>query len=215
MRGRSPRSFMRLAAVLLAAALALLAPLRPAWAHAEFVRSDPAPGSTVDRSPATVTAYFSEEMEPAFSTMTVVDAQGRSVTAGPSHLLEGNQAMQVPLRPDLQPGVYTVRWKNLSTDGHSLSGSFTFRVAPVSGSASGGTGNAAAPAGPASPGTPANPAGSGTSGSPSAPAPSTAAAPPAGGATPARNGGTAVIWAVTGVVAAGAVALAAYRLLRR
>lgn len=194
----------RRAAVAVLAAPLLALPASRAWAHADFVRSDPAPGSTLERAPARVTAYFSEEMEPAFSSMSVVDAQGRDVTAGPSRLTGGNRAMEVALKPGLPPGTYTVRWKNLSTDGHSLSGSFTFRV-----TAGGPAAGAGGPGGTGGTGAGATP-------SPAPPAPS-APQPPAGGtaARPAPAGGGPVLWAVAGLVAAGAVALAVYRLRRR
>ncbi|MDI3317859.1 MAG: copper resistance protein CopC [Bacillota bacterium] len=203
MRGSMHHPRPRLAALLLAVALAAFVPLQAVSAHAHLVRSDPAPGSVLDHSPAAVTATFGEEIEPSFSSMTVVDAGGHPVTSGPSHVLAGNRSMQVPLKPDLPPGVYTVDWQNLSSDGHKLSGSFTFRVASSSAS---GSGSASAGSTPPTGAAPASAGGAGASG---------AGAQPAREAAATRPAGSPVLWAAVGFVAGGVAVFLVDRWLRR
>ena len=61
-------------------ALLLAAPA--ARAHAFLDHATPSVGSTVQRAPAVVRLWFSQELEPAFSTIEVVDQSGRRVDEG-------------------------------------------------------------------------------------------------------------------------------------
>ncbi len=104
----------------------------PALAHANLVRSEPAANSAQPVSPKVVRVWFSEAIEPSFSTLRVVDKSGTAVDQGDAHRL-GNDAtaMEVSLG-NLPDGLYTVVWKNTSTvDGHVLAGSFSFTVGAV------------------------------------------------------------------------------------
>src|SRR6266508_6946952 len=68
--------------LLLAIALALLL-ARPAEAHANLLRSDPAAGALLDRSPPSIRLEFSEELDAAFSQAQLFDSQNRLVEPGP------------------------------------------------------------------------------------------------------------------------------------
>jgi methionine-rich copper-binding protein CopC len=101
-----------------------------AHAHAQLERADPRVGSTVRAAPPVLTLYFSEGVEPAFSSVQVTDAGGHRVDAGKMRVDKGNpQQVQVPLRT-LAPGQYNVRWRVLSVDTHKTEGSFGFEVRP-------------------------------------------------------------------------------------
>lgn len=120
------RKYLTAASVLLLAlGLLLLAPARPAQAHAAFSRSDPAPGSVLPEHTHQVTIWFTEPLEPEFSEIQVLNTQGQQVDSGNSEVLPDDEtAMSVSL-PTLPDGTYTVVWRNVSTvDGHSLRGSF-------------------------------------------------------------------------------------------
>jgi methionine-rich copper-binding protein CopC len=98
-----------------------------AAAHAFLDRADPRVGSTVTAAPHEVALSFTQNLEPAFSTVEVTDSQGRRVDQGtPS--VAGN-VMRVPLQP-IAPGTYRVKWHVLSVDTHSTEGAFTFEVRP-------------------------------------------------------------------------------------
>lgn len=110
-------------------AVTLLAPAA-ALAHAHLDRSMPAKGSNVMPAPTEVTLWFTEALEPKFSSIVVRDAKGAAVQTGPATLAPGNTAqLRVPLKP-LSPGTYKVIWRVLSVDTHRSQGEFSFRVGP-------------------------------------------------------------------------------------
>ncbi|MBI3953812.1 MAG: copper resistance protein CopC [Chloroflexi bacterium] len=119
-----------LAAVALAAVLGVgVGPPLPALAHAGFVSAYPAPGTVLARPPAEVRIWFSEEVEPRFSSIRVLDSTGARADAALAQPYPGDaKALVVPLAP-LGDGIYTIAWQALSAvDGHTTKGSFTFAV---------------------------------------------------------------------------------------
>jgi copper resistance protein C len=108
---------------------ALLLGAGVAWSHAFLERAQPRVGSTVKAAPSQVRVWFTEALEPAFSTLEVVNQSGDRVDRGPARVDAASPAMlQVPLKP-LGPGTYRVKWRVLSVDTHVTEGDFTFRVA--------------------------------------------------------------------------------------
>ena len=94
-------------------------------AHAFLEEADPRVGSTVRAVPREVTLRFTQELEPAFSSVTIIDASGQRVDAGkPS--VSGN-VMRIPLR-EIGAGSYRVTWRVLSVDTHTTEGAFSFGV---------------------------------------------------------------------------------------
>jgi copper resistance protein C len=97
-------------------------------AHAHLDRAQPAVGGTVASAPKQVVLWFSEKLEPAFSSVEVRDAKGAAVHAGKATL---DPATRTQLRVSLKtlpPGTYKVIWRVLSVDTHRTQGDFTFRV---------------------------------------------------------------------------------------
>jgi methionine-rich copper-binding protein CopC len=105
---------------------ALLGPV-PALAHAFLKKADPAVGSTVPASPPTLSLQFTEGVEPLFSTITVLDAQGKPVNLPMPHAEDGGLVLVVA-PPPLPPGIYTVVWHATSVDTHKTEGKFNFTV---------------------------------------------------------------------------------------
>lgn len=98
-----------------------------AFAHAHLDHARPAAGSTVS-APKSVTLWFTESLEPAFSTIEVQDAKGNAVQMGTAAVGPSNRAeLSVSLKP-LAPGTYKVIWRVLSVDTHRTQGDFTFTV---------------------------------------------------------------------------------------
>jgi len=117
---------MGLHAMLVAAALLLGA--GAAWGHAFLDRAEPRVGSTVKSPPSQIRAWFTQDLEPAFSTLEVTNQRGERVDQGPAKVPASSPALlQVPLKP-LSPGTYRVKWRVLSVDTHVTEGDFTFRV---------------------------------------------------------------------------------------
>lgn len=96
-------------------------------AHSLLVGSSPAAGTVVAGSPDRITLSFNNRVEKALSRIRLVDAAGRAhdlavITAdGPAETLTATA-------PLLDPGSYRVNWQVLSTDGHVVRGTYSFRV---------------------------------------------------------------------------------------
>ena len=121
-------------AVPLALCLTLLFPAI-ASAHAILVRSDPAKDSVLSIAPKQVRMWFSEALNPAFSTAVVVNGENKQVDNRNAHVSSSDQTeMDVSLQPNLPPAVYIVIWRTDSAaDGHILRGSFIFSIANADG----------------------------------------------------------------------------------
>lgn len=112
----------------LAGLCAAAAPLWPlaAAAHAFLDHASPPVGSAVRDPPSEVKLTFTQELEPAFSTLAVQDASGKRIDKGDARIAA--DTMQVSL-PRVPPGRYKVTWRALSVDTHVTEGDFTFEVA--------------------------------------------------------------------------------------
>ena len=97
------------------------------FAHAFLDRATPAAGSTV-RTPLKVTLRFSQRLESAFSTVQVLDADGKRIDKDDAALGGGDASVLSVSLPPVTPGRYTVKWRVLSVDTHVTEGDFTFTV---------------------------------------------------------------------------------------
>ncbi len=116
---------MRALITLLSLFVIALAAMPAAQAHAFLDHASPLVGSTVAAAPHEVTLTFTQNLEPAFSSVEVTDASGARVDQGKA-AISGN-TMQIGLKA-LSAGTYRVRWHALSVDTHTTEGSFTFHV---------------------------------------------------------------------------------------
>ena len=105
--------------------LLLLLATGEAAAHAMLDHAEPRVGNKVATAPHEVTLWFTQKLEPAFSTITVTNSAGERVDTGKTRV-SGSQ-MSVSLRPG-GGGTYHVTWRVLSADSHTTDGSFTFQV---------------------------------------------------------------------------------------
>jgi copper resistance protein C len=110
------------------AGLMLLALPTLAWAHAFLDHADPKVGSAVTTAPTEMKAWFTQELEPAFSKLEVQDAQGKEVDKKDTHLDPKDKTLLIVSLPQLAPGTYTVAWHVVSTDTHATQGHFEFTV---------------------------------------------------------------------------------------
>ncbi len=102
-----------------------------AFAHADLASADPAAGATVKTAPTEVSITFTEEVEPKFSTIQVLDAGGKRVDEGAAHTAPDNEKLlSIGLEP-LAPGTYKVIWHaTAADDSHKTKGSYEFTVKP-------------------------------------------------------------------------------------
>jgi copper resistance protein C len=116
---------MRRSSLLPIIPLLLLFATGEATAHAMLDHAEPRVGNKVAAPPREVTLWFTQKLEPAFSSVTVTNAAGERVDSGKTRV-NGTQ-MSVSLRPG-GTGTYHVNWRVLSVDTHTTDGSFTFQV---------------------------------------------------------------------------------------
>ncbi len=182
-----------LAALLIAFGV-VLATATPASAHDELLGSDPAADSSVDALPTQLTLTFSAEIadDEGASVVEVTDAAGASLTDG-TPTVHDNVLTQ-PLT-GAASGAVTVLWKVVSSDGHPISGEFSFTVA-----------GAPAP----EPTQPAEPTPTPTE---TAVAPVQTATPPA--ETAPDESASALPWIIAGVLALALIAAVVYLLVSR
>jgi len=101
-----------------------------AWAHAFLDHAIPTVGGTVHGSPADVKVWFTQELEPAFSSLQVVDQNGAEVDKKDKAIDPTDRTLMKVSLPNLPPGKYKVLWHALSVDTHTTEGTFTFEVVP-------------------------------------------------------------------------------------
>ena len=114
----------------LSVCLVLVLPSLRVSAHAFLDHSDPSVGGKVHSAPATVRIWFTEAIEPAFSSIKVFDTTGKEIDKKDTHLDSGNRSLLEASLPRLGPGTYKVVWRAVSLDTHVTKGDFRFQIAP-------------------------------------------------------------------------------------
>ncbi|UPO75953.1 copper resistance CopC family protein [Arthrobacter sp. Helios] len=128
----------RARAVLLAAALfgalaLFLVAAPPALAHDELVSSTPEDGTVLAEAPTEIELVFSAELMDLGNQVVLADASGANLIE--SEPVLNRETLAQPL-PALEDGEYQVTWRAVSSDGHPITGAFSFTVgAPVSSAA--------------------------------------------------------------------------------
>ena len=110
--------------IAVAAAVAFAA--GPAAAHARLVSATPAPDATV-AAPRTLSLTYTERTVPAFSGFDDDNAAGEKVAIRTSVAEDGKTLTGTLARP-LTAGAYRVDWRIASSDGHRMTGSYSFTV---------------------------------------------------------------------------------------
>jgi methionine-rich copper-binding protein CopC len=183
------------AALLIALGVALGA-ASPAQAHDDLIGSDPAAGAALDALPAQLTLTFSAGIagDEGASVVEVTDAAGTTLADGSPSV--SDNVLTQPLAGEAS-GAVTVLWKVVSSDGHPISGEFSFTVA------------AAAP----TPTETATPAPTETAAPDETPTPSTAPT-----VVPEDSGSDSAAvwpWVLFGLIAAAAAGVVVYLLVAR
>ena len=156
----------------------------------------PAAKAQLTAAPTEVVLHFSEPPVPGGTAIAVKDPEGLSVVAGAA-ALSGSDAT-VALKPLTASGTYTVSYRSVSDDGHTITGTYTFDLALPSPSAS-ETATASASSSPTQP---------------AAPSQSEAVVPGTPSPAPTSSGSGALPW-VIGLGLLAVVALVGWALSRR
>ncbi len=97
-------------------------------AHAILVKSNPAQDASVTSAPEKVELWFNEGVGEEYAALAVIDAAGTRVDAKDAQRGTLDRALLSVTLPRLPEGLYTVRYRVLSADGHVVSGKFNFTV---------------------------------------------------------------------------------------
>jgi methionine-rich copper-binding protein CopC len=114
-----PKSISILATIL------FITPL--AWAHARPKTMIPAADSA-GPAPTKIIVTFSEPVEAKFSSLTVTDEKGVSISKQHSLAEEKDPKTLTLALPSLVPGDYLVHWVSIAPDGHRMEGKYKFIV---------------------------------------------------------------------------------------
>jgi copper transport protein len=126
---------VRRGALIAAVVAAALAAPASAWAHAALLHTTPSASVVLNRPPKQVAMNYSEAVEPRFAIVSITDAAGRRVAAGPPGRSPTNPDTLVTKLKQIGEGWYLVYWRVISADGHPVRGAFTFAVGPNPGPA--------------------------------------------------------------------------------
>lgn len=120
---------MKVKALVTIAAVAFLSAAAPfETLHFGLDRSVPAAGQSVE-SPAGVTLWFTEVPQDNSISIRLVDARGGLVPSSePRQDAEDGTQFQIRPSGSLEPGGYTVAWRGIGQDGHTVRGDFGFTV---------------------------------------------------------------------------------------
>jgi methionine-rich copper-binding protein CopC len=100
----------------------------PVLAHAQLIKAEPARRAVLDKAPTQVRLWFNEEIEGAYTSLSVLNANKKPVTDAKPRVVSDDPKSVVLSLSDLGPGKYTVKFRVLSVDGHVVDSSFDFTV---------------------------------------------------------------------------------------
>jgi methionine-rich copper-binding protein CopC len=107
---------------------ALVSGVASVQAHAYLDHASPLVGSVVKGAPKEVRMWFTQALEPSFTSAELRSSSGAVVGSGRVDPAD-TKAIVIPVH-GLAPGKYKVFWKVLSVDTHRTEGSFGFEVQP-------------------------------------------------------------------------------------
>ena len=195
----SPRRCASALVVLLLLPLLAGATGGTAHAHSSQTGSTPAADARLDEAPSRVTVTFDSPLLDVGAALVVRTADGSDVTAGPPEI--SRNEISVPVRTS-GVGEFTVVYRVVSQDGHTITSTFGFTVI--------GSPDRASQTSPAT--ATGSPAESAASPSPAVPSPAPAPTKAAADEEPAGTGGMPYLLVAAGllgltVIIAGAIAL--------
>lgn len=97
-----------------------------ASAHAYIVNSSPSENESLDDSPTKATIEYNEKIQSGFAVLNVTNSAGEKVDEG-NVTVEG-KTISVDLKANLKNDVYTMEWRVVSADGHSITGLVPFSI---------------------------------------------------------------------------------------
>lgn len=98
-------------------------------AHAYITNSNPSENEILEESPEKVYIEFNEKIQTGFTILNVLNTSGervdqKNIVINP----DTEKSIEVDLKPELPNDIYTVKWRVVSADGHSVSGMIPFSI---------------------------------------------------------------------------------------
>lgn len=112
-------------------ALAACVDSEPAWSHPSLQSTSPSDGEVVERGIDSVDLVFDEPVDAGLGGVDVRGADGGRADRGEVETVDGGRVLRTPVEARAR-GTYTVTWRVLSEDAHTLSGTFVFHVGEAS-----------------------------------------------------------------------------------
>lgn len=104
---------------------------RDVSAHGALKSSAPAAAAHVERVPAEIRLTFNENVEQAFTRITLLGPDGRPVALTAVTVpADSPRVAFAAITGTLAPGIHTVQWQFAGRDGHPVRGSFRFTLVP-------------------------------------------------------------------------------------
>jgi copper resistance protein C len=123
-RSRLGRRVSTLTAALIGAFVLLLTVASAAQAHSTLLTTTPGAAGQVASSPQEVVLTFNEMPRQRYTTVHVVGPDGSRRDSGSAQVI--NDTVHQALGGSRPAGTYTVDWRVISSDGHPVSGQFTY-----------------------------------------------------------------------------------------
>lgn len=99
-----------------------------AWFHNRLVKSVPGAEEVVSGPPKEIRLWFTEKVEPKFSSVSLLKPDSTKVEAGKAHATDDPKSIAVEVTAPLAAGSYTVVWRTAGDDGHAVRGRYGFSV---------------------------------------------------------------------------------------
>ncbi|MFM0327851.1 copper resistance CopC family protein [Caballeronia glebae] len=99
-----------------------------AFAHGKLESAEPPVNGTVSTAPGILRLTFNEDLEPAFSTIKVADANGATIGDEKARVDPVNKRVLTLAVPKLAAGTYSVQWAVMTGDSHKAKGTYKFSV---------------------------------------------------------------------------------------
>lgn len=98
-------------------------------AHAYITNSNPSENEILETAPKKVYIEFNEKIQTGFNVLNVLNSSGERVDKKNVVInSDTEKSMEVDLKSDLPNDIYTIEWRVVSADGHSVSGMIPFSI---------------------------------------------------------------------------------------
>jgi copper transport protein len=102
---------------------------RMSSAHAYIVKSNPSENQTMSESPNKVTIEFDEIIQATFYSIQVFNMKGIQVSNGNGKINPNNtKILETNIKKELPKGIYSIKWRVVSSDGHPIDGVIPFQI---------------------------------------------------------------------------------------